>query len=247
MTEISTPGVPPRLVHPGWAREHPWLVQGITTRGDGESAWTLGLFTAAPAGEVHRRWEATLQGVGLPSAVHARQLHSATVRHHRETPPGLLLAEPCDGHVTRAPGVLVTVAVADCVPVTLVDPSTRTVAVLHAGWRGVVGGIAEAGLDALGQRLDVPPGRLEGHLGPAICGSCYEVGPEVHRALGEAVPDAPEPVDLRRVLSERLEAAGVDPARITISTLCTRCGGAPLFSHRGGDDGRQVAFAGVRG
>jgi hypothetical protein len=84
------------------------------------------------------------------------------------------------------------------------------------------------------------------HLGPAICGKCYEVGPEVFTALGLPAPRAPRPVDLRGVLAARAAAEGVDPSRLTISAHCTRCTGSGLFSHRGGDLGRQVGYIGVR-
>src|SRR5690606_18360795 len=101
-----------------------------------------------------------------------------------------------DGHATRAPGLLLAVSVADCVPVSLVDPERRAVALLHAGWRGAAAGILERGLEVLAERLLARPEDLHVHLGPAICGGCYEVGPEVHRALGLPEPPAPAPVDL---------------------------------------------------
>jgi copper oxidase (laccase) domain-containing protein len=84
------------------------------------------------------------------------------------------------------------------------------------------------------------------HLGPAICGECYEVGPEVFEALKLPAPSAPEPVDLRRVMAHRASEAGVPAEQITISTLCTLCGDGGLFSHRGGDGGRQVGYLGMR-
>ncbi len=84
------------------------------------------------------------------------------------------------------------------------------------------------------------------HLGPAICGACYEVGPEVHAALGLEVPPLAAPVDLREALARQARAAGVPPESITISSLCTLCGDGNLFSHRGGRSERQVAILGLR-
>ena len=66
-------------------------------------------------------------------------------------------------------------------------------------------------------------------------------------ALGQPIPRGPRPVDLRLVLAERALANGVEPSRLTSSAHCTLCTGSGLFSHRGGDRGRQVAYIGVRG
>jgi hypothetical protein len=119
--------------------------------------------------------------------------------------------------------------------------------VVHAGWRGTAAGALEAGLDVFAERLGSRPEDLHVHLGPAICGSCYEVGPEVHAALSLPAPGGRAPADLRAVLVRRALTAGVDGGRVTVSEWCTRCGDSPFFSHRGGDSERQVAFAGLSG
>jgi len=235
------------LVHGAWTRDFPWLVQGITRRGGGGSPFDLGLFAeGSSARSVLERWERLARVLGARTTVHARQVHGAAVRHHRAMSPGLHLADPCDGHATADAGVLLAVTTADCVPVTLVDPGARAVALVHAGWRGSAVGIVERGIEVLSERIGSRPEALRVHLGPAICGTCYEVGPEVFQALGLPVPPAATPLDLRRVLASRLCAAGVDPGAITVSAWCTRCGDAGLFSHRGGDAGRQAAFLGIR-
>lgn len=243
-------GEVPVLTHPGWAEELPWLVQGITTRGRGAEPFDLALFGDAPGHRVHERWAELRRATGCPRAVHGRQVHARRVMVHDAGPPGLFLPPACDGHVTRATGVLLTVSVADCVPVSLVDPRLRAVALLHAGWRGAARGILERGMEVLRERLGSEPPDLRLHLGPSICGACYEVGPEVHEALGLEVPPEPTPVDLRAVLAGRGERAGVPAAGITVSAWCTLCGGrgeaGTLFSHRGGERGRQMAFLGVR-
>lgn len=161
-----------------------------------------------------------------------------------KAPPVLVAA--CDGHATAERGVLLAVTTADCVPVFVVDPGHRAVALLHAGWRGAAAGVLEEGLGAMGAAFGAEPAGLHLHLGPAICGRCYEVGPEVHEALDRPVPERPTPIDLRAVLAERATAAGVAPERISVSEHCTLCTGSGLFSHRGGDAFRQVGYLGVR-
>jgi YfiH family protein len=235
------------LVHPGWAQAFPWLVQGTSTRGAPGREQDLGLWSGgAPEAVVHRNWGRLLALTAMSSAVHARQLHEAEVRLHDDVRPGLRLVEPCDGHVTARVGLLLTVSIADCVPVFAVAPRSRAVAVLHAGWRGTAAGVLEKGLETLAGRSGEPISGLHVHLGPAICGACYEVGPEVFTALGVTAPRAPRPIDLRGVLAARAIARGADPARLTTSAHCTRCTGSGLFSHRGGDRGRQVGYIGVR-
>lgn len=243
ITEVAAGGGLDALVHPGWRQRWPWLIQGIT-RG-GHPSRDLGLFGQGPAGPAHERWERLRRELGVVSVVHARQPHGRTLRLHGAAPPGLTLAGPCDGHLTRTPGVALAISVADCVPVYLVEPESRIVGVVHAGWRGAAAGILEAAAALLGDRFGVHAHRIHLHLGPSICGNCYEVGPEVHRGLGLPVPPGPEPVDLRTALAERAEALGILPGRSTRSSHCTLCGDADLFSHRGGDAGRQMAFIGA--
>ncbi|MFW6330111.1 MAG: polyphenol oxidase family protein [Gemmatimonadota bacterium] len=223
---------------PVWRSRFPWLVHGTTGRA-GE--FDLGLFGTVPAGEGMDRWAALRARVELPRAVHGKQVHGRRVMEHGDGPAGLFVTQGVDGHVTGERGVLLTVSVADCVPISLVDPERRRVALLHGGWRGTAAGIMAAGLERLGS----PPSKLHAHLGPAICGACYEVGPEVHEALGVPIPDGNTPVDVRAVQAWQLVGAGVPPARITVSEHCTRCGEG-FYSHRAGDSGRQVGILGTR-
>ena len=242
--ELPADGEVPRVQHPEWSEAFPWLVQGTTTRGE-PSPWDFALFGAGATARVLGRWEALGRATGIERLIHGRQVHADAVRLHEEGPPGLQVSPPCDGHVTARSGVLLTVGLADCVAVSLVEPRRRVIALLHAGWRGAAAGILDRGLEVLRDRLAVAAGDLHAHLGPSICGACYEVGPEVHEALGLPRPERPAPVDLRAVLARRAVEAGITPERITVSAHCTLCGGSPFFSHRGGSAERQVAFLGV--
>ncbi|MGH7506129.1 MAG: polyphenol oxidase family protein [Longimicrobiales bacterium] len=235
----------PLYLHPEWAAELPWLAHGITARG-GTEPFDVGFFGDVPVGRTMRRWRRLRDATGCRTAVHARQVHEATVLRHEMLPAGLLIGDDADGHITAEAGLLLTVSIADCVPISIVDEERRAISLLHGGWRGIAAGILEAGLRAVLALTRGDASALRVHFGPAICGNCYEVGPEVHDALGLPVPAAPEPVDLRRTLARRATHAGLEPERITMSVHCTRCGDAPFFSHRGGDRARQVAVLGVR-
>lgn len=244
--EERVPGLP-AVRHAVWARSFSWLVQGTTIRhhSDGGDDFDLRLFGGDPPPPgVHDRWRALLGWTGCASVVHARQVHGAEVLEHEGAPPGLHVPADCDGHATAARGMLLAVSIADCVPVSVVDPERRRVALLHAGWRGAAAGIVERGLADLARGGATE--RLLVHFGPSICGRCYEVGGEVFEALDRPRPAGPALLDLRAVLVERAVAVGVAPGHVSVSERCTRCEPDTFFSHRGGDAGRQVAFLGVR-
>ena len=244
--EIAQQDVPLYAVKE-WADRFPWVFAGITHAGSGPDPFDLRLFGEPTSLRAPARWRNLLQASAFETVVHARQVHETRIVVHDQPGRGVREAEgAADGHATADPGVLLAVTVADCVPIYLLDPQARAVALLHGGWRGIAAGILPRGITLLGTRWGTDPGHLLLHLGPAICGTCYTVGPEVFSALGADVPSQAAPVDVRGVLAQQARAAGVPPKSITISGLCTLCGDGNLFSHRGGRSERQVAVLGIR-
>lgn len=246
--EVRAAGEVPLWTHPAWAARFPWLAQGTTGAGEGADPFDLGLAGAQPVGRALDRWRSVLAAVGMQTAVHARQVHGADLWIHREGgAPGILVMDGVDGHVTDRPGVLLAVGVADCVPVSVVDPVARAVALVHAGWRGTAAGIVERAVHRLAESWQGSADRLWVHCGPAICGACYEVGPEVHEAvnphLGASAGRAP--IDVRASIVRRAIGEGVPAAQVTVSAHCTRCGDA-FFSHRGESKARQMGVLGIR-
>ncbi len=234
----------PRAELAEW-RERYGLVAGLTARGTG-GGFNLGLATDDPVGQVTGRWRAFHHAMGpaFPALQMGRQVHSATVAWHEAVAPGWHVAEGVDGHATAQAGLLLAVTIADCVPIYLAAPGTPFLALLHAGWRGVAAGMLERGVGLLASRAGVKPAALVMHLGVAICGGCYEVGPEVVEAVaGRRVRRATR-LDLRDVLAERAVRLGI--GAMTRSPSCTACGRDRFFSHRGssGRDGRMAAYLG---
>lgn len=248
VTETRVPGDVPLWVHPEWDVRFEWLAQGTTGRGSDAAPFDLGLSGGQPVGAVLDRWRALLAGTRMRTVVHARQVHAADVWVHEDrSAPGILVMDGVDGHVTGRAGLLMAVSVADCVPVSIVAPERKAVAIVHAGWRGAAAGIVERGIGEL-ERLGAAPGELWLHCGPSICGACYEVGPEVHAGV---YPDRPPPItntpiDLRAAIAERAVAAGAPIEQITLSAHCTRCGDPDFFSHRAGSGCRQMGVLGIR-
>jgi YfiH family protein len=84
-----------------------------------------------------------------------------------------------DAAVARKPGTVCAVMIADCIPVLLADRAGTTVAVAHAGWRGLASGVVEKTI----ARMRVPPDRLLAFLGPGIGPRAFEVGADVRDAF----------------------------------------------------------------
>lgn len=153
-----------------------------------------------------------------------RQIHSTVVR---PAEPGVR-GEPGDGLWTDERDLPVLAFAADCLPIALVgtDFDRPAVAVLHAGWRGLLGGIVAAGVNALGRRA-------RACVGPAIGPCCYEVGDEVSAPFADAFGSDVVPsrnLDLRRAAERALRAAGV--VEVEHVEHCTACNPERFFSHR---------------
>lgn len=210
----------------------PGVIALTTTRARGD----FNITGAAPAGSVTSRWLAIQDELGVARFAFAKQVHGDHVIAHTDHWSGWLRAAEGDGHVTFSSGTALAVTLADCVPVFLAHPR-GVVALLHAGWRGVAAGIvaqAARQLEKHGLRL----ADCRAHLGPAICGACYEVGPEVVLALRGEKHSGPAHVDLRELLGSQLQHHGV--TNVSVSAWCTRHHNERFFSHRAGDAGRHI-------
>jgi YfiH family protein len=171
-------------------------------------------------------------GFELDQVVFARQVHGTRLLDHRvERPEGLMEA---DGHVVSEPGRAPLVFAADCLPVALAGPGG--VAMVHAGWRGLAGGILAAAAEAVEANAAA--------IGPGIGSCCYEVGEEVLSAfagLGEGVAKG-RMLDLPEAARRSLANAGVES--VESAGLCTSCEEELFFSHRR-DQGRTGRQAGI--
>ncbi|MHB1326993.1 MAG: polyphenol oxidase family protein [Gemmatimonadales bacterium] len=236
----------PWAVVPGW-RERFGVLAGITERGDEAAPFDLGLAGTAPIGAVLERWQ-RIQALapGIAGVVVARQVHGVSVLWHPDSRPGWTVFQGADGHATSAPGLLLTVSLADCIPIYLVDPVKRGVALLHSGWRGTAGEILRAGVECLQRECGSRVSDIRAHVGVGICGDCYEVGAEVASACGRPPVDGGTTrLDLRGVISD--QAAGLGLAEVSVSPLCSAHDAGRFMSHRrsGGRDGRMIAMLGI--
>jgi YfiH family protein len=157
-----------------------------------------------------------------------------------------------DAAVAVAPGWLLGIKTADCLPVLLVDPERRLVAAAHAGWRGTAAGVAARAAEALAA-LGSRPEALMAALGPGIGPCCYEVGAELREAFGPggAAFFRPGPrgrlhLDVRAANVHQLVEVGLRPEAIHHVDDCTRCRADLYHSYRrdGRVAGRMISFVG---
>jgi hypothetical protein len=122
-----------------------------------------------------------------PRMVLMRQVHGDAVVVVDDTSPGEGEPPECDALVTRLPGVVLVVRVADCVPVLLADVRTGVVGAVHAGRVGLAAGVVPAAVDAM-RALGAT--ELVGWVGPHVCGGCYEVPEQMRAEVSASVPRA---------------------------------------------------------
>jgi YfiH family protein len=203
------------------------------------AAGTFGLAGTDPVGEVMGRWTALLGDLAgdARGICVAPQVHGSTVLPHATPWDGFLRTRPADGHATQERGLALAVTIADCAPVFIAHPS-GAVAIAHSGWRGTEARIVHEAIRVLG-KAGLSPDELHVHIGPAICGRCYEVSADVRARLTREPANRPGHVDIRSIIAQDARDAGVQ--RVTVSPSCTRCDNGMFFSHRAGDTGRQIA------
>jgi polyphenol oxidase len=176
----------------------------------------------------NRRRVAEAIGVDASRLVIVHQVHGRDVVLANEA-----TAESAgDVIVDFGDGFAVAVLVADCLPILLVDEDSTTLAVVHAGWRGLESNVLESALESF-EHHDA----VHAFLGPCISAAAYQVGPDVAEhftsVAGAVTPDTGDRsrLDLRHVAVAQLLALNVTDDHITIASQSTD-GGETFFSDR---------------
>ena len=241
------------------AWDAPQLAHGFLGRIGGVSAGpfarlNLAYWVGDDPAHVDENWKCLREVIGDDPIARCHQVHGKTVRivtraNLDEKPEG-------DGMVTAERGILLAVASADCVPILMADADCKIVGAIHAGWRGVIAGIAEEGVRAMAN-LGAKAREIRAALGPSIGQCCFEVDEdlahrfarEVEGSEGHARAGRPGKahLDLRGIITDQLVRAGL--ARDSISGIgpCTRCANDRFFSRRAdASSGLQLSFIGIR-
>jgi YfiH family protein len=182
---------------------------------------------------------ATALGIAPDRFLTPHQIHSphVVVAEAPWTPE----ARPrADAIVTCARALAIGVTTADCGPILLADPQARVIGAAHAGWRGALGGVIEATVDAM-ERLGAERRQIRAAIGPMIGQPNYEVGPDLITRFGAEDPagsrffapasrDGHALFDLGGYVAARLRRAGV--TQIEDLGLCTYADPVRFFSYR---------------
>lgn len=224
-------------------------IAGCTTRSGGVSeapyaSLNLGDHVGDDAARVLENRRQFVSGCNLPAEpVWLAQVHGNQVA----IDPPLTAMPQADAIVSRRRGSVCAVMTADCLPILLISGNGHEVAAVHAGWRGLAGGVVEATVQA----LQSAPVDLLAWLGPAISQRHFEVGDEVRNAFTDHDPAAAHcfvsndrgrwQADLYGLARQRLEAAGI--RQIFGGDFCTYAESDRFFSfRRDGQCGRMACF-----
>jgi polyphenol oxidase len=161
-----------------------------------------------------------------------------------------------DGMVTREKNAYLAILTADCVPMLFLAREQKLVAVVHAGWRGTLAGIAGKTVKLFLEAYGVLPSELEVALGPSIEACCYQIGRDVAQPLIEhwgelanssiTTRNSKTYLDLRNLNQALLHRSGIPQSQIFRIGPCTSCAADELFSYRREkkETGRQISFIG---
>jgi YfiH family protein len=253
----AAPGV--KSLHAELFSEQQWLVHAFSTRVGGTTTaygrnddLNLGITAHDSPSSVHENRSRFLDSVGPGTLVLAKQVHSALSIQVGSA--GLPPSTEADGLMTNEPGVLVGIQTADCVPVLVADPVTRSIAAFHAGWRGTVQRTVEQGIAKMAAEFGSNPADLLAAIGPSIGACCYAVGDEVQGAFCKDFPyaqslfSAERKLDLKEANRRQLLDAGLGAENIAVVPDCTSCQPDRYFSHRAqqGLTGRMLSVIGLR-
>lgn len=239
---------------------------GFSTRQGGVSAppldsLNLGISRGDDPAAVRENYARFCAAIGADDrrAVLSQQTHTANIRRITAADAGKGLTLPrdytdVDALITNEANLPLTVFSADCGIILLYDPEHHAAGAVHAGWRGCAAGILQKTVEAMSAAFDSDPAAMLAAIGPCIGQCCFETDADVPDAMRTALGDTAEQyvqwnglkfhVDLAGLNRQWLLNAGILPAHIDVSSLCTACRRDLFWSHRkmGDARGAQVAM-----
>jgi YfiH family protein len=193
------------------------------------------------------RWGlSTLVGLNPNHVVNPKQIHSAEVKSVYT--PGEIAAT--DALISKSNSIVLSIQVADCIPLFLADPLNGVIGLVHAGWRGVEKGIIPGTVNRMvqngGSRKEIIA-----FMGPSIRQCCFEIGPEVSKKFPiDCLINGNQDrsfLNLQQVAINQLKDSQVLDKNILLSEECTKCNPDKYFSYRrsGAKAGRMIAVIGL--
>ena len=155
-------------------------------------------------------------GVDYTKIVFANQVHGTSVKKVSKQDCGKTI-DLCDGLITNDKDVILCIFTADCMPVFLASRDYSVVAMVHAGWRGLAGGIIESATIRFLEDFGISPQDIFAYIGPHISKCCYQVGNELKKAFNR--PAEEEFFSLSQEAQSQMKKIGIK--RIFVNTHCT--------------------------
>lgn len=153
-----------------------------------------------------------------------------------------------DGIVTNNKDLILSIQVADCIPIYLFDKQSHNIGLVHAGWRGVTAGIIENSIERM-KELDSISTNIKVLLGPSIRQCCFEVGLEVGKLFDGKFQEIGKgdrtQLDLQGVVMQKLINMDIQRKNISDINECTCCSDQyHSFRRDGNKAGRMIAMMG---
>ena len=172
----------------------------------------------------------------------AWQVHGDNIKTIDTTEDIADQSEKADALMSNLERVLLGIKTADCVPVLIGDPVTKSFAAIHAGWRGTVQSIVAKTVEKMRKTYGINPADLICAIGAAATCKNYEIGQDVIDAFAESFPDSTHLftptrenhafIDLHTANKEQLMSLGVSEKNIFIAPFCTMERNDLFFSYR---------------
>ena len=188
----------------------------------------------------------TLVGLNPNHVVNPKQIHSAEVKFVYT--PGEIAAT--DALISKSNSIVLSIQVADCIPLFLADPLNGIIGLVHAGWRGIEKRIISDTVNIMVQKGGSRKGIIA-FMGPSIRQCCFEIGPEVSKKFPiDCLINGNQDrsfLDLQQVATNQLIDSQVLDKNILSSEECTKCNPDKYFSYRrsGAKAGRMIGVIGL--
>ncbi len=241
----------------------PNLVHGFTTRQGGVSeglftSFNLGWATGDDDDRVQENYQRLAEEIGVnhDRISGVRQVHSGEVKKvDEQTDLAGLMVVNADAMVTDLENVILSIRVADCFPILMIDVRHHAIGAIHAGWRGTLAQVVPHTIETLKKEYGADPGELIMVIGPGIGFAKFEVSlgvaslfeGQMELTQGEYLEtETSAYIDLAAINSKLARNHGIRPDRIWNSGLCTYSDQKRFYSYRrdGKHSGRQVGFIG---
>ncbi len=154
-----------------------------------------------------------------------------------------------DAIISNSENVVLSIQVADCIPLFILEKNSNMFGLVHAGWRGTAKGIVSKTINEI-NKYGRSQKDIMALIGPSIKQCCFEIGPEVADEFSNDYlvqgSDDRSFLDLQGVVKNQLMNAGIKDENIIDLDECTCCQPDKYYSYRrdGNRAGRMIAICG---